>query len=367
MTLKDVWELVRRLMRFGPLMTMATIGIVWCGGLISLITYFPPSKTIANKVNFLCYFCWLPFTVTNFFKAILLGPGYAPKGWKPKVPGDEQFLQFCQVCQGFKPPRAHHCRKCQRCCLKMDHHCIWLSQCVGYRNQASFMYFLFGAVFGALHGTFHIIFFSYQQLWVRLTLQPKLVLGVMISSGFGIGTVIAVGVLLYSQLQIVFTNMTGIESWIVEKANWRLNEDKKDEEKTQFNYPYDLGRSANFWQVFGKDERIDGFYFPVKEGCNIYSLTIEQLLQKKIKEVRSVPFKCIKSYSGRKCPFLSFPKIAIFTPILSDLLPIEEGDDIIITRGKKHWYYGYKAGNKETRGFMPKTALQPVEEPKKEL
>jgi hypothetical protein len=57
-----------------------------------------------------------------------------------------------------------------------------------YRNQASFMYFLFGAVFGALHGTVQIIFFSYQQLWVRLTLQPKIVLGVMISSGFGIGT-----------------------------------------------------------------------------------------------------------------------------------------------------------------------------------
>jgi len=38
MTLKDGLELVRRLMRFGPLMAMATIGVVWCGGLISLIT-----------------------------------------------------------------------------------------------------------------------------------------------------------------------------------------------------------------------------------------------------------------------------------------------------------------------------------------
>ena len=58
-----------------------------------------------------------------------------------------------------KPPRAHHCRRCARCCLKMDHHCIWLSKCVGYSNQASFLVFLFGAVFGAFHATVMIINF----------------------------------------------------------------------------------------------------------------------------------------------------------------------------------------------------------------
>ena len=27
---------------------------------------------------------------------------------------ESQYLQFCRVCQGFKPPRSHHCRKCNR-------------------------------------------------------------------------------------------------------------------------------------------------------------------------------------------------------------------------------------------------------------
>ena len=29
------------------------------------------------------------------------------------VKGDERYLQFCEACEGFKAPRAHHCRKCE--------------------------------------------------------------------------------------------------------------------------------------------------------------------------------------------------------------------------------------------------------------
>ena len=29
-------------------------------------------------------------------------------------PEDEKYLQYCQVCKGFKPPRSHHCKQCKR-------------------------------------------------------------------------------------------------------------------------------------------------------------------------------------------------------------------------------------------------------------
>lgn len=38
-----------------------------------------------------------------------------------------KYLQFCDVCSGFKAPRSHHCRKCGRCVMKMDHHCPYLN------------------------------------------------------------------------------------------------------------------------------------------------------------------------------------------------------------------------------------------------
>jgi hypothetical protein len=38
--------------------------------------------------------------------------------------------RFCKKCVLPKPDRAHHCSLCQRCVLKMDHHCPWINNCV---------------------------------------------------------------------------------------------------------------------------------------------------------------------------------------------------------------------------------------------
>ncbi|KAJ9663662.1 palmitoyltransferase for Vac8p [Neophaeococcomyces mojaviensis] len=50
--------------------------------------------------------------------------------------------RFCKKCQVLKPDRTHHCSTCKRCVLKMDHHCPWLSTCLGLHNYKAFILFL---------------------------------------------------------------------------------------------------------------------------------------------------------------------------------------------------------------------------------
>ncbi|KDQ20944.1 hypothetical protein BOTBODRAFT_151917 [Botryobasidium botryosum FD-172 SS1] len=51
--------------------------------------------------------------------------------------------RWCRKCSAPKPERAHHCSECNRCVLKMDHHCPWLgSKCVGHRTYPAFLHFL---------------------------------------------------------------------------------------------------------------------------------------------------------------------------------------------------------------------------------
>jgi len=46
--------------------------------------------------------------------------------------------RYCKWCGKYKPDRCHHCRVCKQCILRMDHHCPWIMNCVGYHNYKYF-------------------------------------------------------------------------------------------------------------------------------------------------------------------------------------------------------------------------------------
>jgi palmitoyltransferase len=57
------------------------------------------------------------------------------------------FLRYepymvCSDCVVWRPARSRHCQCCDRCVEKFDHHCPWLSNCIGARNLGFFYIFI---------------------------------------------------------------------------------------------------------------------------------------------------------------------------------------------------------------------------------
>jgi hypothetical protein len=48
----------------------------------------------------------------------------------------------CQTCRLLKPARSKHCSICKSCVSRMDHHCIFINNCVGEGNQRWFLLLL---------------------------------------------------------------------------------------------------------------------------------------------------------------------------------------------------------------------------------
>ncbi|XP_065617212.1 probable protein S-acyltransferase 16 isoform X2 [Quercus suber] len=84
------------------------------------------SPGVFNAVvfTFIALMCVFTYSVSVF-----TDPGRVPAAYAPDIEDSENpiheikrkggDLRYCQKCSHYKPPRAHHCRVCKRCVLRM--------------------------------------------------------------------------------------------------------------------------------------------------------------------------------------------------------------------------------------------------------
>uniref|UniRef100_A0A183CQF7 Palmitoyltransferase n=1 Tax=Globodera pallida TaxID=36090 RepID=A0A183CQF7_GLOPA len=176
---------------------------------------------------------WNYMVLRYMYLACMLGPGFSKIGWHPEEDEDWKYFRYCYRCLAFKAPRVHHCSRCRRCVLLMDHHCPWINNCVGQRNQIYFVKFLFFAIVGSAHAAIVLTSCLYKVIFAFMLLSnseneqqrqhlqhlPELPIASIylficsvLAVGLAYGVVIAVGILLIVQLRSVYLDRTGIES-----------------------------------------------------------------------------------------------------------------------------------------------------------
>ena len=57
---------------------------------------------------------------------------------------------ICRYCLIVKPERVHHCRKCKKCYRRMDHHCIYVNNCIAISNYKIFINMLFYGILSTI-------------------------------------------------------------------------------------------------------------------------------------------------------------------------------------------------------------------------
>lgn len=160
----------------------------FCGTVSAFLTKRLRSKQTSSTQNPSSFFCLPPTTVAihkrghserrwgawgchraaiprtsaaaSFSQAVRTDPGRMPTGpewrdkdhppaglteWKKNMGSGEdgaEHRRWCRKEEAYKPDRAHFCRVMGRGVLRMDHHCPWLANTIGFQNHKFFYLFL---------------------------------------------------------------------------------------------------------------------------------------------------------------------------------------------------------------------------------
>ncbi|KAJ7500311.1 DHHC palmitoyltransferase-domain-containing protein [Mycena galericulata] len=173
--------------------------------------------------------------------------------WSNELVITRATVTKCRKCGQSKPERTHHCRICNRCVLKYDHHCpVRVNQCVGLHNERHFVMFMGYLVISCfslcITGFPHVmraLGATYELDWPHHVPQIAFILEYILAAVM----FLAVGIMFSYHLWTVASGETTVESQ--DHEVYRRVAKSRDE---TFVNSYDLGKRRNLELFFNIGE-----------------------------------------------------------------------------------------------------------------
>jgi len=155
---------------------LSNVALEWDHFLGTDSTIEPILVSFFIKYSFYAFipFCPIAFYVDKLFYKLVFGdPGYTDhySEWIENGRPDNRFeklddaeeIKQCHRCKTVRWERTHHCSICDQCVDRYDHHCIWINNCVGVKNQREFILLLVWVTIGL----FVLLPMSIAMLWLH--------------------------------------------------------------------------------------------------------------------------------------------------------------------------------------------------------
>ncbi|XP_017845999.1 probable palmitoyltransferase ZDHHC24 [Drosophila busckii] len=125
----------------------------------------------------------------NMLSCHLRHSKFVPQQQQQLEPAAAALWHLCTHCQVLVPPRAWHCRLCNCCILKRDHHCVFTGSCIGHNNQRYFLALLFhlsaSSLVCLIYNVLHII---HHPMWQNSQVNAVAMASTLVGMPFDVET-----------------------------------------------------------------------------------------------------------------------------------------------------------------------------------